>query len=243
MIFSLLALVALWLGWTIAYYAVRNEYLLPSFSETMVSVGKLFVDGAFWQAFGNTFLRTLWAFALSFVSGAALALLADFRGEVRAFFAPVVSVLRTVPTMAVILVLLLWTSPSVAPVVVSFLVLMPAVYAAALASLDDVEARYGTLAAAYGVSAGRRLWKMKIPLAAPALLKQSGAIASMGLKITISAEVLSNTFRSLGGLMQEAKMFVEMPRLLALTVLAVVLGFALEGLCALVVKLVVRWRS
>ncbi len=243
MIFSLLALVALWLGWTIAYYAIQNEYLLPSFSDTMRSAGKLLVDGAFWRAFCNTFLRTLWAFALSLVMGAGLALLSDTRREVRAFLAPIVSVLRTVPTMAVILVLLLWTSPSVAPVVVSFLVLMPAVYAAALAGLDDVEAHYGTLARAYGVSLGRRLWKMKIPIAAPALLKQSGAILSMGLKITISAEVLSNTYRSLGGLMQEAKMFVEMPRLLALTALAVVLGFLLEGICALIVKLVVRWRQ
>ncbi len=243
MIFSLLALLALWLGWTIAYYAIQNEYLLPSFPETMIAAGKLLVDGAFWTAFCNTFLRTLWAFALSFVVGAGLALLADARKEVRAFLAPVISVLRTMPTMAVILVLLLWTSPAVAPVIVSLLVLMPAVYAAALAALDDVEARYGRLSLAYGVSAGRKLLLMKIPLSAPSLLKQSGAILSMGLKITISAEVLSNTYRSLGGLMQEAKMFVEMPRLLALTVLAVVLGFLLEGICALAVKLLVRWRA
>lgn len=243
MIFSLLALIALWAGWTIAYYTIRNEYILPSFTETVKECGRLFADGSFWRAFGNTLLRTLWSFALSFVIGTGLGLIAAFRGEVRAFLAPVISVLRTVPTMAVILVLLLWTSPSTAPVIVSVLVLLPAAYAAALAEFDEVTQRYAVLARAYGVGVGRKIGRMYLPLAAPALIKQGGAILSMGLKITVSAEVLSNTYRSLGGLMQEAKMFLEIPRLLALTLLAVVLGFALEGLCALIGKIAVRWRS
>ena len=243
LIFSLLALVALWLGWTIAYFAIQNEYVLPSFAQTLVQCGKLLSDGGFWRAFSNTLWRTLSAFLVSFVCGSGLALLALFRAEARAFFAPVVSVLRTVPTMAVILVLLLWTSPSVAPVVVSLLVLLPASYAAALASFDEVSYEYGDLSRAYAVGTGRKIVKMYLPLGAPSILKQSGAIASMGLKITVSAEVLSNTYRSLGGLMQEAKMFVEMPRLLALTLLTLVLGFLLEGACALIYKLCVRWRT
>lgn len=243
LIFSLLALVALWLGWTIAYFLIGNGYILPSFRETVAQCGSLLTDGAFWRAFGGTFLRTLRAFLFSFVCGVALAVPAAFRKEIRAFFSPVVSVLRTVPTMAVILVLLLWTSPSAAPVIVSVLVLFPAVYAAALASLDDVTERYGRLARAYGVGVGRRIFRMYLPLGAPSVLGQAGAILSMGLKITVSAEVLSNTYRSLGGMMQEAKMFVDMPRLLALTVLAVLLGFALEGLCALLNRLIVRWRQ
>lgn len=243
LIFSLLALVALWLGWTIAYYALNNEYVLPSFGQTVAQCCRLLGEAAFWGAFANTFLRTLWAFLISFACGVGLALLAAFRAEVRAFLAPVVSVLRTVPTMAVILVLLLWTSPSVAPVVVSLLVLLPAVYAAALAGFDEVTSAYGDLSRAYAVGTGRRICKMYLPLCAPVLLKQSGAILSMGLKITVSAEVLSNTYRSLGGMMQEAKMFVEMSRLLALTLLAVVLGFLLEGLCALICKCCTRWRA
>ena len=44
-------------------------------------------------------------------------------------------------------------------------------------------------------------------------------------------------------MMQEAKLFVEMPRLLALTIVAVLLGFVLEGLCALLAKYCVRWRT
>ena len=144
--------------------------------------------------------------------------------------------------MAIILMLLLWTNPRVAPVIVSLLVLMPAVYASTLSAIDEVKTQYGEFARAFGVSAKRKIFQMYLPLSAPTVVGQAGSIFSMGLKITISGEVLANTFPSLGGLMQEAKMFVDMPTLMALTLLSVVVGFLLEGLGFLVYRLIVRWR-
>ena len=144
--------------------------------------------------------------------------------------------------MAVILMLLLWTTPSVAPVVVSALVLFPAVYAAALAGLDEAGEEYGELMRAFRVPLGRRIAKMYLPLAAPVLLRQAGGIFSLGLKVVISGEVLASTYRSLGGMMQEAKMYLEMPRLMALTLIVLLLGFVLEGACRLAYDLIVRWR-
>ena len=242
-LFSAIALIALWLVWVIAYYLVRNDYVLPSFWETFREMGRLLTEASFWRAFGNSFLRTLWAFLVSLALGVALAIPAHLKRGVRAFLAPVISVLRTVPTMAVVLMLLLWTTPAVAPVIVSALVLFPAVYAAALASLDEVGEAYGEVVRAFRVNVGRQILKMYLPLAAPMLLKQSGSVFSLGLKVVISGEVLASTFRSLGGMMQEAQMYLQMPRLMALTLLTVILGFVLEGACRLAYICIVRWRE
>ncbi len=242
MLFSVGALVAVWLLWIASYHAIANDYILPSFEGTVASLFQTLGEGAFWRAAGNTLWRTLLAFLVSLLLGVGLALLSRLFEGVRYFLAPVVSILRTLPTMAVILILLIWTTPLTAPVVVSGLVLFPAAYAAALASMDEVHESYGQLARAYGVSRARQAFKMYLPLSAPAVTGQAGAILSMGLKITVSGEVLSSTAKSLGGMMQEAKLFLEMPRLLALTLLAVLLGFALEGLCALIAKYAMRWR-
>ena len=241
-LFSAIALLALWLVWVIAYFLVRNDYVLPSFWETFRAMGRLLGEGAFWRAFANTFLRTLWAFLGSLACGVGLAIPAHLVRGLRAFFAPVVSVLRTVPTMAVVLLLLLWTSPAAAPVIVAALVLFPAVYAAALAALDEVGEEYGELVRAFHVPLSRRIGRMYLPLAAPLLLKQAGSVFSLGLKVVISGEVLASTYRSLGGMMQEAQIYLAMPRLMALTLLAVLMGFALEGACHLAYCAIVRWR-
>lgn len=242
-LFSLLAVAFLWLLWIVAYFAVGNGYVLPSVGDTFRAMGGILASGRFWTAFGGTLLRTFLAFVISLVCAVGFAVLARLFAGLRAFLAPVVSVLRTVPTMAVILVLLLWTTPLVAPVLVGMLVLFPACYAAALAALDGVHDEYDDLVRAFRVSRKRQVLKLYLPLAAPPVLKQAGSIFSMGLKIVVSGEVLSSTYRSLGGLMQEAKMYVQMPELLSLTLLTVLLGFALEGLCLLVYRLTVRWKA
>ncbi len=236
LLFSVFAVAVLWLAWVLAYFAVGNDYLLPSFSETMRTAGGLLAERTFWNSFLNTLLRTLLSFAVSLAAGVGFALLARLFASVRAFFAPVISLLRTVPTMAFILVLLLWTSPSFAPIIVTLLVLFPAVYAMALSAFDETYSEFGPLVLSYGVSKPRQALKMYLPLGASSLLSQSGSVLSMGLKITVSGEVLSSAYRSLGWLMQNAKMNVDMPRLLALTLVTVLAGFVLEGICALAAK-------
>lgn len=240
---SLTAIVTLWLAWIVAYYIVRNEYVLPSFRDAFAEMGRILVDASFWRAFLNTFLRTLWAFLASMALGIVMSVCAHLVKGLRAFFAPIISVVRTVPTMAVILMLLLWTTPNMVPVIVSALVLFPAVYAAALAALDEVGENYGELTRAFRVPLLRRIGKMYLPLAAPVMLKQAGGIFSLGLKVVISGEVLASTYRSLGGMMQDAQMYLNMPRLMALTLLVLLMGFVLEGLCYLAYRLIVRWRT
>lgn len=243
LIFSALAILFLWLVWIVACAWIGNEYLLPSFSDTCSALGRLLTEVAFWRAFFGTLLRTLWAFLLSLVLGAGLAVVAGVFPSFRSFLAPIISLLRTVPTMAIILLLLFWTTPRVAPVLVSLLVLFPAFYAATLASLDEVTENYFPLVRAFGVGRKRTVFYLYFPLTAPSVLKQAGPIFSLGLKITVSGEVLANTYHSLGGLMQEAKIFVSMPTLMALTLVSVLIGFALEGLCLLAYRLIVRWRT
>ena len=240
---SAAAVVALWLAWLVAYTCVKNDYVLPSFWDTLRETGRLLASASFWRALGNTFLRTLWAFLISLALGVLLAVAAHLSRGLRAFLSPVISLLRTLPTMAVILMLLLWTTPAVTPVIVSALVLFPAVYAAALAALDEVGEAYGELVRSFRVPLVRRIFQMYLPLSAPVLLKQAGGIFSLGLKVVISGEVLAATYRSLGGMMQEAKMYLEMPTLMALTLLVILLGFLLEGACYLSYRLIVRWRQ
>ena len=241
-IFSALALLALAVCWLLAYFCVGNGYILPSPWETAAAAGMLLAEGEFYLAFANTLLRTLAAFAASFFLALLFALAAELLPALRSFLAPVISVLRTLPTMAVILALLIWTSPSAAPVIVTALVLFPAMYASALAAFDEAQDAFGRLTRAYRVTVTNRVFRMYLPLAAPSFFKQAGGMLSMGLKITVSAEVLAKTFESLGGLMQDAQIFVEMPRLLALTVLSVAAGFLLEGVCALVARAVTGWK-
>jgi ABC-type nitrate/sulfonate/bicarbonate transport system permease component len=80
----------------------------------------------------------------------------------------------------------------------------------------------------YRVPLGRRIWGLYVPTAAPYAVKEWSAALSFSLKLVVSAEVLANTYISPGGMMQQARIFVEVPELFALTILTVLTGFLLE---------------
>ena len=231
------------LCWVVAYLVIANEYVLPSPLQTLRSVGECFADPSFYVAFGNTVGRVFLSFALSFLLGLLLAFFARLYPFFRSFLHYVISVIRTVPTMAIILILLLWTTPLVAPVIVTVMILLPMCYQIILSALDEVDKTYLDVAKTFCVSRKRQILQMYLPLAAPTVLSQTGGVFSMGLKVVISAEILSFTFQSLGGMMQEAKIYLEMPRLFALTVITVLFGFLAEALFAAVCKLATRWKD
>lgn len=231
------------LFWAVCAACVGNGYILPDVAQTFSACGKLLTEGEFWLSFGQTALRALYAFLFSLLSGILFALVSYLVRPVKCFLAPVVSVLRTIPTMAIILILLVWTNPARAPVFVTSLVLFPTCYAAALASLEEISPSTRSLLKAYNVPFAKRIFKGYLPLSAPVFFSQTGAFFALGLKITVSAEVLAKTADSLGGMMQEAKVWLEMPELFALTLVVVVLGLLLEGGSALLYKAVVRWKG
>lgn len=240
---SAAAILLMWLVWLIAYFSVKNDYIVPSFSKTMSSLFKCFTEAEFWTAFFFTLLRTAIAFIISFVLAAACAALSAASKIFSAVLNPVMGVLRTLPTLAIILLLLIWTNAKAAPVIVGVLVLFPLIYAQFTAALGGIDKGIVNMCEVYSVKKSDRLFKIYLPLVSPNILSQTGANISLGLKILISAEVLSNTYKSLGGLMQNARAFVEMPRLAALTIVAVLLGLILDIAFSQLKRVTYKWSG
>lgn len=242
LIYSVLAVALMWIAWLVAFFAAGNDLVIPSVMETFSSMGRLFLQATFWRAFGATLIRTLVSFLLALFPALALALLSDSFSWIRSLLYAIVAVLRTVPTMAVILIFLIWTTPKVAPVLVTWLVSFPMLYAEFLSALDGVGEEYREMAAAYRISRLKQVFSVYLPLSAPVALGGVGAQLSLALKVMVSAEILSKTYQSVGGMMSEAKMYFEVPELFALTILVVLLGMLLEGVCSLAKRFLVRWR-
>lgn len=241
---SVLAVVAMWIVWIIVYYSVSNDYIIPSFQDTFVSLWRdCLAKGAFWTAFGNTLLRTLLAFIISFIIAAALACLCVLSKKITAFLMPFMVFLRTLPTLAVVLLLLIWTNPRIAPVVVTILVLFPMIHARITASIDGIDGGLRQMLKVYNIPKSQAIVKIYLPLIAPHTIPQIGADISLGLKVMISAEVLASTFKSLGGMMQEARLYIEMPRLAALTLIAVFFGLVVDVAFSQLSRLTYKWSK
>lgn len=239
-VWSVCALLAMWGAWLIAAACVKNEWLLPDFSDTVREFFALFDKKFFWRALANTLLRTLIAFLISFALALLCACLAAVFKPFGAFMRPIIAVLRTLPTMAVLLLILTWLTPRSAPVLVALLVLFPMCYSQLTEGIAGVSGELLQMAKVYKLSPAKKLVFIYLPHVAPQTLSQTGGNLSFGIKLIVSAEVMASTYTAIGGLMVEAQAFINLPRLAALTVCAVVFGllseYAFRGLAYLIFR-------
>lgn len=228
LLFGAAAFLALFALWAIAYFSVRNEFLVPSLKDTLCSFGTLFKEKEFFVSYGNTLLRVVKAFLISFLPALICGVAAYVGPPVKKIFAVAVAALRSLPTMAVLLMILVWSTPGKAPVIVAFLSLFPLLYTGVINALSSVDEKYKKVCRVYRVPVYRQIFSMYLPQSLPYMLRDGGSALSFGVKLVVSAEVVSYTFKSMGGLMQDAKIYLDMPRLFALTLFAVLTGLVFE---------------
>ena len=225
---TVLAFLALALVWAVACKVLGNAYLLPSLGVVAKEGILAFGRASFWTAFFSTLGRALLAFFICFALAGGLALFAYAVEGVGRFLAPLVSFFRSLPTMAVLLLILLWSSAKIAPVVIACLALLPMLYSAVLTALRGVDKGLLEMSRVYFVPKKRQIVDLYIPAVLPAVCREGASASAFALKLVVSAEVMSNTFQSLGGEMQNAALYDKIPLLFALVVVTFLTGYILE---------------
>lgn len=244
-LYSVLAVLAMWVIWIIAFHAVGNRLLVPSWSETFKEIWLCFKSADFWKALWGTLVRTLISFVVSFALAGICAAISCVAQPFRAAFRPVVAFVRILPTLAVILLILRWTEndKNIAPVIVTVLVLFPMIYAQITAAVDGIDGGLKDFIKVYGIKRNVALFKIYLPAVCPNVLAQTGANVSLGLKIMVSGEVLAFTLNGVGGLMQSANLAAMTARLAALTLIVVAAGIIIDLIFSQSVRITYKWSK
>lgn len=240
---AFLSIAFMLLCWVIASLSVKNEYLVPSLSVVFAEIKLLFTSATFYSALLQTFLRTVYSVLIAYLVAGLLAVLTIAYKPLKSFFAPIISALRVVPTMAVLLIILIFTTPNVSPIIVSLLVLIPLVYHQFLTSFNEIDDGVIATAKVFGIKKRDRIFKIYLPLILPSTLSSVGTNLSFSIKLIISAEILAYTYNGLGGLMRDASNFFMVSRLAGLTLFAIVIGILIEVLFSLLSKICFKWNT
>jgi len=236
-VLSLLVVVAVWYA---LYVKTGSEFLFPSIKTTLVRVWEYLGDPFFWKSLGFTLLRTLSSFGISLVLAVALGVLSWLFSPVRHALTPIIAILRAAPTVAIMVILSFLSTPKQAPIIVATSVIFPMLYASVISGLNQVSPKLVEMSRVYGVSKGKQITGLFLPTVAPYVVGESGAALSFSVKLTVSAEILAYTYESLGGLIQSANVYIDMAGLFALTLVSVVIAFALELALKIIARLLLK---
>ena len=226
--------------WAAAAAAIDSEYVLPTVGDTLSAFFALFKSAEFYRAFFGTLLRSIVAFGISFIL-AFFAAFAAYKSEIaKRALSPLIVIVRALPTIAVVLLLVVWTNSRVAPVIVTMLVVFPTLYNNLYAAFFKIDKDLNEMCKVFGVSGKKRIKKVVFPQIAPEFIAAAGAGLTLNLKLMVAAEVLSQTARSMGYLLNTSKVYFEISTMLALVLVTVITGLVIELVFGLIKKAVAK---
>ncbi len=240
-IIPLLSVAIIILLWYLLSLEVGKEIIIPAPSSVATSLAQLFGDKMFYKAVGNTLLRTIQSYALALGIALVLAILSALNTVVEKILSPVVIITRTMPTMSIILLALIWLSSGNAPVFVAYLVIFPLLYTGSLDSIKRVDNNLINMAKIYKVGKVNIVTKLYIRETLPSMFSLVRSTLSFTLKLIIAGEVLAHTSSSMGLFMQRSSAYLDTATLIAWTAIAIFLGYLLELIVRLIQALVIRW--
>jgi len=150
---------------------------------------------------------------------------------------------RAVPTMSVILIAVIWLGSKKSPILVSALVILPMMFSAFYQAMISRDKNLEEMSKAFEVPRSHRLLYFYIPAIAENMFSQVISCLSLSVKLIIAAEVFSQTKASMGLAMNIKSANLQMDGLLAWTIVAIVLSYALEVAVRIIQHYTLIWKK
>lgn len=236
-VYPLLSFALVMAVWAIVAKVKDNPLILPMPDKVLETFFSLGGENGFWISVAMSLARTGICFALSFVCALALASLGGLFYPFHRVISPIVTFLRSAPTVAVILILYAFASSNAMAIAVGFLVAFPIMYSAFYGAIVGVDKDLVEMAKVYKVRPLDKVLGIYLPSIANCLFDTSKSTLSLTLKVVVAAEILAGIGKSIGGKISVANATFEIAYLLAWTLVAIALSFAFEGLVLVLKKI------
>jgi NitT/TauT family transport system permease protein len=225
-----LAGILLFIGlWEIIAFGTGQTFF-PEFFGCIANMFTLLGQAKTAVALGWTFLRCLASLALSGVLGIVLGVLNGYYGFLGKILAPVISILRSVPTIAVLLLLVVYV-PNFWLFVTS-LVLFPVIYQASYEGASKNYQQYENELLLKGKNHLSNITMVIFPLSLNYILLGLVQALGMSIKVEIMSETFaySSTFQGIGKEIYLCYTVVDYEKMMAYVLMTVILSLVLDGI-------------
>lgn len=191
---GILFVIALWFLLSACFDV--NQGIFPSPIDTFKRFGELLIDPYSYQCLGHTFLRMIIGFALSFVLALITGILAGNHDELYTFLKPLMTVIKSLPTVALVFLFIVLVTPRDAPIFVVIVICYPILFESVSGGIRKVNHQLDYAARIDGANYLKRILFIKLPLSIPYIIVGIVSSFSLSFKLEIMAEVLTGYTRN-----------------------------------------------
>ncbi len=225
------AVLLFWIAiWQLSALIFNNQILLPSPLAAAKTLFSLLKTGEFYAAVFLSLFRILGGYILGIIIGIAGGILSYYSRIFSALFSPIIKIIRTVPVASFIILAFVWFKSDILPVFICFLMVMPMIWNSVQRGLENIDVKYIELAKVYRLGYLKTLINIKLPLIFPDVITTAFTALGFAWKSGVAAEVICKPLFSIGGMLRDAQVYIEMPEVFAITAVVALLSILLEGI-------------
>ncbi|MBS3807018.1 MAG: ABC transporter permease [Bacteroidales bacterium] len=242
-IFTVISVLFLLGLWKVGSWAIDSELILPSPEETTLAVINLFREKEFLRIISATILRGLIGFGISFILALVLGVAAGMNQAFNAFLRPILVTIRSTPVISLILLALIWFDVGQVPVFIALLTMFPFICTNITEGIQNVDQKLIVMAKVYRIETSSIIRDIYLPATTPFIFSGVSSAMGFGWRAIIIGEVLSQPQYGIGTFMQNAQTYLLVDRVIAWTVVAVVLSYLFDHAIRFIEKQTLSWKK
>ena len=214
--------------WYFTALKINSEIVFPNIPNILKKFAEIISEKSFYKDLLSSLFRVLITFVLSFLSALIIGISAGIFMPIRYTLIPIINFIRTIPTIPLILVAIIWFDNNTVPIFVSMLVIFPIMYDSIINGIINVDKKLIEMSASYNVSLKTQIINLYIPYIKPYIF--TGISQSMGItwKSILAAEILALPALGIGTKLYESHLYLDSVSLFAYCLIAIIFNGIFE---------------
>ncbi|MEI0564737.1 ABC transporter permease [Brachyspira pulli] len=227
-IYFILGIIIFILLWFFISLKINSEIVFPNILTIIKKLIEIILEKSFYKDLFLSLIRVFITFILSFLLAIIFGILSGIFSSIRYMLMPIINFIRTIPTIPLILVAIIWFDNNTVPIFVSMLVIFPIMYDAVVNGIINVDKNLIEMSLSYNVSLKNQIISLYIPSIKPYIL--TAVSQSMGItwKSILAAEILALPSLGIGSKLYESHLYLDTVSLFAYCLIAVIFNGIFE---------------
>ena len=220
--------------WFLASLKIDSVFILPSPALVFPRLFALACTGEFYKVILISFVRITLGFIIGMVLGFFLGFLTHYIRPAKALFSPLMSIIRATPVASFILVIIFWIEREGVPSFISILMVLPIVWQNTELGLEKKDKGLEEVAKIYQLGKWKTLIRVDLPQVVPFVFSAGKTALGLAWKAGVAAEVLALPKMSIGMMIYNSKLYLEIVDLYAWTIAIIIFSVILEKLFSVI---------
>ncbi|MEI0567231.1 ABC transporter permease [Brachyspira pulli] len=227
-IYFILGIIIFILLWFFISLKINSEIVFPNILTIIKKLIEIILEKSFYKDLFLSLIRVFITFILSFLLAIIFGILSGIFSSIRYMLMPIINFIRTIPTIPLILVAIIWFDNNTVPIFVSMLVIFPIMYDAVVNGIINVDKNLIEMSLSYNVSLKNQIISLYIPSIKPYILTSISQSMGITWKSILAAEILALPSLGIGSKLYESHLYLDTVSLFAYCLIAVIFNGIFE---------------